>query len=59
MSSEEFIHLLNNQLTVVLGQAESLAVSAEDPASLHASTTIKTAVENMRNLVTQFVQQSS
>jgi nitrogen-specific signal transduction histidine kinase len=54
MSSQQFFHSITNQLTVVLGRAELLALRSKDRTAKESSKVIITAAQNICDLVKQF-----
>jgi nitrogen-specific signal transduction histidine kinase len=51
MSSQELFHSLRNELVVVLGRAELLALRAADQSTLEYTRQIKAAALNIRQLL--------
>lgn len=54
MSSQKLFHTLRNELTVVLGRAELLALTSQDCMSLEHCKKIKTAALKVRELLKEF-----
>jgi hypothetical protein len=55
MSSKELIHSVNNQLTVVMGQAEMLALEGRSEQDLERCREIKKAASNITRLLKDFL----
>jgi hypothetical protein len=51
MSSEEVLHCINNQLTVLIYRAELLGATAEHPAHLENCREIQAATRKISSLV--------
>lgn len=51
MPIEEIVHVINNQLTIVMGKAALLASSAEDQAVKSECAEIETAVQKISSLI--------
>lgn len=54
MSSQELIHSVKNQLTVVIGQAEMLAREGRSEQDLERCREIKKAASNINQLLKAF-----
>ena len=55
MSSQELIHSVKNQLTVVIGQAEMLAREGRSEQDLERCREIKKAASNINQLLKAFL----
>jgi two-component sensor histidine kinase len=51
MPIEEIVHVINNQLTIVMGKAALLASSAEDQSIKSGCAEIETAVQKISSLI--------
>jgi two-component sensor histidine kinase len=58
MSSQELVHSIKNQLTIVLGRAELLSGAHVDEQTQRASLEIRTAARKLSSLLQQYIDSS-
>jgi hypothetical protein len=59
MLPEDFLHMINNQLAVVMGKAELLGLRVENRHAKETCREIKIAASKINKLVYEYVDQKS
>ena len=59
MLSEDFLHMINNQLTVVMGKAELLGLRVEDRDTKETCREIKLAASKINKLLYEYIDQKN
>jgi hypothetical protein len=58
MSSQELIHSINNQLTILMGRAELLSKAPVSAETQRACLELKTAAGNLNRLLREYMDKS-
>lgn len=58
MSSQELIHSINNQLTILIGRADLLSKAEVNAEAQRACLELKTAAGNLNRLIREYMDKS-